>query len=96
MEFNKWSELEHATTEAEEKIYNVCFLKITNSWSSKQPIKGKKERSYLKNMVNETIDHTSSNNSLPIPKILSLPKNTEAIPKIDKKEIMKNQISRFK
>ena len=47
-------------------------------------------------MVNETIDHTSSNNSLPIPKILSLPKNTEAIPKIDKKEIMKNQISRFK
>ena len=47
-------------------------------------------------MVNETIDHASSNNSLPIPKILSLPKNTEAIPKIDKKEIMKNQISRFK
>ena len=47
-------------------------------------------------MVNETIDYASSNNSLPIPKILSLPKNTEAIPKIDKKKIMKNQISRLK
>ena len=96
MEFNKWSELEHATTEAEEKIYNVCFLKITNSWSSKQPIKGKKERSYLKNMVNETIKHASSYKSLPILKIPNLPKSIAAIPKPDKQDIIKYQISRFK
>ena len=42
MDFNKGSKLEHATTKAGEKRYNVCFLKITNSWSWK-PIKGKKE-----------------------------------------------------
>ena len=48
-------------------------------------------------MVNETIEHASySNKSLPIPKILNLPKNIAAVPKPDKQVIMKNQISRFK
>ena len=60
IDFNRGSELEHGTTKAEEKRYNVCFSKITNSWSSNS-IKGKKERPYLKNMVNETIEHASSN-----------------------------------
>ena len=83
IDLNKRSEFEHATTKAWEKIYNVCFLEITNSCSSK-PIKGKEERSYLKNTVNETIEHASSNKSLPIPKIPN------------KQEIMKKQISRFK
>ena len=96
MDFNEGNELENATIQAGEKSYNVCFSKITNSWSSKS-IKGKKERSHLKNMVNETIEHTSySNKSLPIPKILNLPKNIAAVPKPDKQDIMKNQISRFK
>ena len=96
MEFNKWSELGHATTKAEEKRYNACFLKITNSWSSEKPIKGKKERSYLKNMVNKTIKHASSYKSLPIPNIPNLPKSIAAIPKPEKQEIIKYQISRFK
>ena len=94
MNFSKGSELEHATTNAGEKRYNVCFSKITNSWSSKS-IKGKKERPYLKNMVNETTEHASSNKSVPIPKIPNLPKNIAAIPKPAMLEI-KNQISRFK
>ena len=72
--------MEHATTEAGEKRYNVCFSIITNSWSSK-PIKGKKERSCLKNMVNETIEYASSNKSLPIPKITNLTKNIATVPK---------------
>ena len=38
----------------------------------------------------------SSNKSLPIPKIPNLPKNTAAVPKPDKQEIIKNQKSRFK
>ena len=94
MVFNKGCELEHATTKAGEKRY-VCFSNITNSWSSK-PIKGKKERSYLENMVNEMIEHASSTKSLPIPKIPNLRKNIAAIPKPDKQEIIKYQISRFK
>ena len=94
MDFNKGSELGHVTTKAGEKRY-VCFSKITNSWSSK-PIKGKKERSYLKNMVNETIEHASSNKSLPILKIPNLPKSIAAVLKPDKQDIIKNQISRFK
>ena len=71
------------------------FSKITNNWSSK-PIKGKNERSYLKNMVNEMIEHASSDKSLPILKIPNLPKNIAAVAKPDKQEIIKNQISRFK
>ena len=55
MDFNNRSELEHATTKAGEKRY-ICFSKITKSWSS-MPMKGKKERSCLKNMVNETIEY---------------------------------------
>ena len=46
MDFKKGSELEHASTKAGEKRYDVCFSKITNSWSLK-PIKGEKERSHL-------------------------------------------------
>ena len=80
VDFNKGSELEHATTKAGEKRYNVCFSKITNSWSSK-PIKGKKENSYLKNL--EILENPN------------LPKNIAAIPKPDKQEIINNQISRF-
>ena len=94
MLFNKGCELEHATTKAGEKRY-VCFSKITNSWSSK-PIKGKKERSYLENMVNEMIEVAYSTKSLPIPKIPNLPKNIAAVPKPEKQEIIKNQISMFK
>ena len=95
MDFNKGSELEHATTKAGEKRYNVCFSKITNSWLSK-PIKGKKNNLYLKNMVMETIKYASCKKSLEIPEIPNLQKNIAAIPKPDKQEIINNQISRFK
>ena len=47
-------------------------------------------------MVNETIEHASSNRSLPISKIPNLPKNIAAVPKPDKQEIIRNQISWFK
>ena len=94
MDFNKGSELEHATTKAGEERYNVCFSKITNCWSSK-PIKEKKENSYLKSMVLETIEYASSKKILEIPEIPNLPKNIAAIPKFDKQEIINNQISRF-
>ena len=42
------------------------------------------------------IEHASSNKSLPIPKIPNLPKNIAAVPKPDKQEIIRNQISWFK
>lgn len=95
MDFNKGSELKQATTKKGEKRYNVCFSKVTKSWSSK-PIKGKKEKSYLKNMVKETIEYASSKKSLEIPKIPNLPKNIASVPKPDKQEIINNQTSRFK
>ena len=41
-------------------------------------------------------EHASSNKSLPIPKIPNLPKNIAAVPKPDKQEIIRNQISWFK
>ena len=40
-------------------------------------------------MVNETIEHASSNRSLPIPKIPNFPNNIAAVSKPDKQEIIK-------
>ena len=40
-------------------------------------------------MVNETIEHASSNRSLPIPKISNFPNNIAAVSKPDKQEIIK-------
>ena len=55
----------------------------------------KKQRSYLENMENEAIKYASSNKSLIILKILNFLNNIAAVPKPEKQEIMKNQISRF-
>ena len=80
MDFNKASELEEITTKKEEKRYNVCFSKVTKSWSSNL-IKGQKEKSCLKSMLREIIEFTCSKQSLEIPNIPNSPKNITSIPK---------------
>ena len=57
--FNSGSGLEQTRTKTEEKKCNVHFSKITKAWSSKL-IKAKKDNYYLKEMVPETTECTTS------------------------------------
>jgi len=94
MDFNEGSHLEQATTEKGEKRYNVQFSKITKNWSSK-PLKKEKDRSYLHQMVKETLECASKNEIFEKPVLPNLPKNIASIPKPEKSLIIQNQISRF-
>jgi len=94
MDFNAGSNLEQATTKKGEKRYNVNFSKITKNWSSK-PIKVQKDRSYLRQMVKETIDCVSKREVLLKHKLPKLPTNIAPIERPDKIEVIKNQVSRF-
>ena len=94
MDFNEGSNLEQATTEKGDKRYNVQFSKVTKNWSSK-PIKKQKDRSYLHQMVKETIECASKNERFERAVIPNLPKNIAPTPKPEKSVIIQNQISRF-
>ena len=94
MDFNEGSNLEQAKTEKGEKRYNVQFSKVTKNWSSK-PVKKEKNRSYLHQMIKETIECASKNECLERPVITNLPKNIASVPKPEKSLFIQNQISRF-
>ena len=94
MDFSEGSNLEQTTTEKGEKHYNVQFSKVTKNWSSK-PVKKEKNRSYLHQMIKETIECASKNGCLERPVITNLPKNIASVPTPEKSLIIQNQISRF-
>ena len=87
MDFNSGIGLEQTRTKSREKKYNVGFSEITMEGSSK-PIKAKKDNSYLKEMVQETIECAASKTTVPIPVIPGLPENIANVQKSDKKEII--------
>ena len=98
MDFNKGSNLEQATTKTGEKRCNVQFSKITKNWSSKpvkevkdwfsKPVKEAKDRSYLHQMVKETIENAGKSSLLEKPLIPKLPKNIASIAKPNKKDVI--------
>lgn len=94
MDFNEGSNLKQAKTKDGVDQFNVLYSKITKNWTAK-PIKEKKDRTYLRNMVLETIQLAREKKTLPLPAIPNLPKNIASTPKPDKLEVIKNQISRF-
>ena len=54
MDFNQGSNLKQAKTKDGEDRFHVLSSKITNTWTAK-PIKEEKDRTYLHNMVRETV-----------------------------------------
>ena len=94
MDFNKGLDLKQAKTKEGADRYNVISSKITKNWTAK-PIKEEKDRTYLRNMVKQTIELVRSKKSLPAPAIPNLPKNIAPTPKPDKQEVIQNQKSRF-
>ena len=82
-DFNSGSGLEQARAKSGEKKYNFGFWKITKTRSSK-PIKAKKDNSYLKEMVQETIECAASKTTLAITVTPSLPENIANVQKPNK------------
>ena len=54
MDFNQGNNLRQAKTKNGEDRFHVLSSKIANTWTAK-PIKEEKDRTYLHNMVRETI-----------------------------------------
>ena len=94
MDFNQGSDLKQAKTKEGVDRLNVISSKITNNWTAK-PIKEEKDRTYLRNMVKETVELARSKKTLSAPSIPNLPKNIAHTPKPDKQEVIYNQKSRF-
>ena len=95
LDFNSGNGLEQARTKNGEKKYNVGFSENYKDMVTKKAIKAKKDNSYLKEMVQETIKCAASKTTLQIPVIPSSPENIANVQKPNKKEIIKEQISRF-
>ena len=94
MDFNQGSNLKQAKTKEGKERYNVSSSKITKNWTAK-PIKERKDRDFLRNMVQETVKLAREKKTLPPPILPALPKNIAPTPKPDKMEVIENQVSRF-
>ena len=94
MDFNQGSNLKQTKTKDEEDRFHVLSSKITNTWTAK-PIKEEKDHPYLHNMVRETVQLAREKKTLPLSVLPKLPKNIASTPKPDKKEVIRNQKSRF-
>lgn len=95
LDFNSGSMLKQAETNTGEKRYNVCFSKITKTWSAK-PVKENKTRKHLHEMIDRTI--TVANHDLVLEKLHipeNMPSNIAPIPKPTKADVVNNQKSRF-
>ena len=69
MNFNQGSNLKQ---DGEDR-FHVLSSKITNAWTAK-PIKEEKDRTYLHNMVRETVQLAREKKTLPLPVLPKLPK----------------------
>jgi hypothetical protein len=94
--FNKGANLNQAQTADGEKRYNVCFSKITKTWSAK-PVKEEKDKTYLHDMIERTVEVVSKRICQTQPDIPDhLPTNIAPVQKPEKAEVIKRQQSRFK
>ena len=83
MDFNQGNNLKQAKTKDGEDRFHVLSSKITNTWTTK-PIKEEKDRTYLHNMVRETVQLArEKKKTLSLPVLPKLPKNIASTPKPD-------------
>lgn len=94
MDFNLGQGLQQAKTKQGDERYNVCFSKITKTWSAK-PIKETKSLTLFSNLVDQTVDAVIEGKNFKDKPIPNLPKNIAPIEKPDKHVVLRNQKSRF-
>ena len=94
MDFNQGSNLKQAKTKDGDDRFHVLSSKIKNTRTTK-PIEEEKYRTYLNNMICETVQLARGKKTLLLPVLPKLPKNIASTLKPEKKEVIKNQKSRF-
>ena len=86
--------LQQAVTKSGKKRTKITFTRITQSWVSK-PIKEPKDKSYIKNILEEVFYLRETSEKYPLPNIPKPPKNIATEPKPDKEEVIRRSRSRF-
>ena len=76
------------------KRFNVCFSKVTKSWAAK-PIKELKSMAMFSELVDQTIKAVIEKTTFEEKENIKISKNIAPIPKPDKKDVVRNQRSRF-
>jgi len=94
MDFNQGQGLQQAKTMQGDERYNVCFSKITKTWSAK-PIKETKSLALFSNFVDQTVDAVLEGKKFKDLPTSNLPRNIAPIEKPDKLVVLRNQKSRF-
>ena len=93
IDFNQEETLKQAKTKSGDDRH-VCFSKITKTWSAK-PIKDATSLDVFSNSVHLTDKSVIEKKKLTEIELLDIPRNVASAEKPDKKDIAKNQKSRF-
>ena len=93
IDFNKGETLEQAKTKSGDYCY-VCFSKITKTWSAR-PVKDTKSVDVFSNLVDLTEESVTEKKKLTEIELPHIPRNIASVENPDKKDIAKNQKSRF-
>ena len=72
----------------------MCFSKVTKSWAVK-PIKEQKIMAMFFELVDQTVKAVIEKTTFKEKENIKIPKNIAPIPKPDKKDVVRNQRSRF-
>ena len=94
IDFNQGQKLEQAKTMSGNKLFNVSFSKVTKSWAAK-PIKEQKSMTIFSELVDQTVKALIEKTTFEEKENIKIPKNIAPIPKPDKKDVVRNQRSRF-
>ena len=94
IDFNQGQGLQQAKTKQGDERYNVCFSKITKTWSAK-PIKETKSLTFFGNLVDKTVHAVLEGKKFKTIPTPNLPKNIAPIEKPEKHVVLRNQKSRF-
>ena len=91
--FNKGETLEQGKTKSRDYCY-VCFSKITKTWSAR-PTKDTESVDVFSNLVDLTEKSVIEKKKLTEIELPDIPRNIASVENPDKKDIAKNQKSRF-
>ena len=94
IDFNQGQKLEQAKATSGNNRFNVCFSKVTKSWTAK-PIKEQKRMAMFWELVDQTVKAVIEKRIFEEKENIKIPKNIAPISTPDKKDFVRNQRSRI-
>ena len=94
IDFNQGATLEQVKAKSGDDRSNVCFSKITKTWSAK-PINDTKSLDVISKLVDLTEKSVIEKKKLTEIELPDIPRNIASVEKPDKKNIVKNPKSGF-